>query len=66
MSEQTEWRRTEYEPAPEGVVVSTKIDDEQGVRNVTTLKRQGNLWFVPDGEMYVYYRPTHWRPVQPH
>lgn len=46
---------------PEGVVVMTKIDDENGVRNEGTLKRVGNLWWVPDGSMYVYYRPTHYR-----
>lgn len=39
----------------------TKVDDEKGVRNEQELKRQGNLWFVPDGSMYVYYTPTHWR-----
>jgi len=39
----------------------TKIDDGKGVRNETTLKRQGNLWFYPDMSMYVYYTPTHWR-----
>lgn len=22
-----------------------------------------NLWFLPDGSMYVYYTPTHWRSV---
>jgi hypothetical protein len=49
--------------APDRVVVETKIDDAHGVRNVTTLKRIGNLWFVPDGSMYVYYTPTHWRPI---
>jgi hypothetical protein len=48
--------------APEGVVVMTKIDDGRGVRNVQALKRQGNLWFVPDGSMYVYYTPTHYLP----
>lgn len=47
----------------DGVVVETKIDDAGGVRNVQTLKRQGTLWFYPDGSMYVYYRPTHWREV---
>lgn len=47
--------------APNGVVVETKIDDGQGVRNITTLKRQGRLWFFPDMSMYVYYEPTHWR-----
>jgi hypothetical protein len=52
-----------------GVVVETKIDDAGGVRNVQTLKRYQrepttrSLWFVPDGSMYVYYTPTHWRPL---
>lgn len=49
--------------APDGVEVETKIDDDGGVRNVQTLKRSGNLWFVPDGSMYVYYTPTHYRPL---
>jgi hypothetical protein len=66
MDERSEWRRTEFEPAPENVVVQTKLDDEQGVRNVQTLKRRGALWWTPDGDMYVYYTPTHWREVQPH
>lgn len=25
------------------------------------LKRSGNLWFVPDGSMYVYFTPVAWR-----
>lgn len=49
--------------APEHQVVQTKIDDEHGERNVQLLKRDGGLWFVPDGSMYVYYTPTHWRPA---
>lgn len=32
-------------------------------RVVEKLKRHNNLWFVPDGSMYVYYTPTHWMPV---
>ena len=48
--------------APDKVVVETKIDDANGVRNQWTLKRDGNLWWYPDGSMYVYYKPTHWRP----
>jgi hypothetical protein len=45
----------------EGVIVKTKIDDRQGCRNEGMhLKRHGNLWFIPDGTMYVYYTPTHW------
>lgn len=47
--------------APEGVVLETKIDDADGVRNVQTLKRRGGLWWMPDDSMYVYYTPTHWR-----
>jgi hypothetical protein len=48
------------ETAPEQVVVRTKIDDVNGVRNEQDLQRQGNLWWFPDMSMYVYYRPTHW------
>lgn len=53
-----------------GEVVETKIDDQAGVRNVQTLKRYQrdpecrSLWFVPDGSVYVYYEPTHWRVIQ--
>lgn len=49
------------EDAPNDVIVMTKIDDEKGIRNETTLKRVGNLWWTPDDSMYVYYRPTHYR-----
>ena len=59
------WKETKYELPPEGVVVETKIDDERGCRNETTLKRSKNLWFFPDGSMYVYYIPTHWREIPP-
>lgn len=45
----------------EGEVVMTMIDDGDGLRNVAKLKRMGRLWFHPDGSMYVYYTPTHWR-----
>lgn len=54
----TEWRT---DLPPEGVVVETKIDDADGVRNEQPLQRIGGLWFTPDKAMYVYYRPTHWR-----
>lgn len=54
------WKNTGITAAPENVVVETKIDDHDGLRNVAELKRQGNLWFFPDGSMYVYYTPTHW------
>lgn len=54
-----EWNTTDKAPLNE--VVETKIDDERGERNHSLLKRQGRLWFVPDGSTYVYYTPTHWR-----
>lgn len=54
-----EWKTTDS--APDGIEVETKIDDAAGVRNEQTLRRRGNLWWTPNGEMYVYYTPTHWR-----
>jgi len=56
-----EWIKCENKLPPDGEVVETKIDDGQTVRNIQPLKRQGRLWFLQDGKMYVYYRPTHWR-----
>lgn len=47
----------------EGVVVNAVISDEHGLRNDAPLKRSGRLWFFPDGSMYVYYTPTHWRSL---
>lgn len=51
--------------APEGQAVMTKIDDAKGCRNKQVLRRRGSLFFFPDGSMYVYYRPTHWKPNTP-
>lgn len=50
------------ETAPEDSVVMTKIDDKDGVRNEQPLRRVDNLWWTPGKSMYVYYRPTHWKP----
>lgn len=49
--------------APENIVVMTKIDDRGGVRNEQRLKRRSNLWWLPDGAMYVYYAPTHFHHI---
>lgn len=57
------WTRTADSLPPEGEVVETKIHDASGERNVALLKRNGRLWFYPDDPMYVYYTPTHWRPI---
>lgn len=58
------WQNVNESLPPNGVVVETKIDDDKGVRNVQTLKKSGNLWWYPDGSMYVYYTPTHWRYIK--
>lgn len=57
------WEKVSDSLPEPGVVVDSKIDDENGVRNEQPLKQmQGNrLWWLPDGSMYVYYTPTHWR-----
>lgn len=55
------WTSIEVRLPPEGEVVNTRIDDANGVRNEQPLVRRGRLWFLPDGAMYVYYTPTHWR-----
>lgn len=65
------WIPVTQQAPPRDVAVETKIDDGRGVRNQTTLKLHGNLWFLPDMSMYVYYSPTHWRhlpnaPALPH
>lgn len=59
-----DWTRTIDRLPAEGEVVDTKISDANGERNEQQLKRQGNLWFHPSGDMYVYYTPTHWKPRQ--
>ena len=60
MENNTQWQP--ISTAPDKEIVETKIDDHKGVRNIQLLKRDGGLWWVPDGSMYVYYAPTHWRP----
>jgi len=55
------WKLVTEEKPPKGIIVNTKIDDEKGERNKQPLKFDGSLWWHPDGKMYVYYTPTHWR-----
>jgi hypothetical protein len=59
----SKWKPIYESLPPQGVVVLTKVDDHEGVRNMQPLKRQGRLWFLQDGSMYVYYTPTHWQPT---
>lgn len=58
-----DWRNTKMEKPPLGLIVDTKIEDHKGVRNEQQLKLVNNLWFVPDGSIYVYYEPTHWKLI---
>lgn len=51
------------ETSPEGVLVMTKVHDHKGERLVQPLRRSGRLWFVPSGDAYIYYEPTHWRLI---
>ena len=45
---------------PDGELVNTLSPG--GLQQL--LKRQGRLWFVPDGSMYVYYVPAFWMPCE--
>lgn len=56
-----DWVNTSVIKPREGEIVDTKIDDDKGVRNNQPLKWMLGKWFTPDGAMYVYYTPTHWR-----
>jgi hypothetical protein len=60
----SEWTSTAHALPPDGELVLTKIDDANGVRNEQPLRRSGRLWFVEDGSIYVYYTPTHWKPLK--
>lgn len=62
MSKNDGWIPTHVGLPVNDTVVLTKIEDKDGERNVQKLRRRNNLWFVPDGSMYVYYTPTHWKP----
>lgn len=57
------WISVQEQLPEEGVIVITKIDDENGVRNIQKLTRKGNMWFLPDLSVYVYYTPTHWKSL---
>lgn len=58
-----DWIEISADMPPNGTTVMTKIDDKDGQRNVAALTRQSGLWYFPDASMYVYYRPTHFRPL---
>jgi len=51
------WNKTATSLPEENVVVNTMSPGGLEQR----LKRQGSLWFTPDGSMYVYYTPEFWK-----
>jgi hypothetical protein len=55
------WISCEEAMPKDGLTVLTKVEDERGLRNIQKLKLNGRLWWLADGSMYVYYRPTHWQ-----
>lgn len=55
----SKWTRTDSLLPPESVEVETM--DNEG--NTSILVRKGNLFFLPDLSMYVYYVPVRWREV---
>lgn len=59
------WVKCSDRLPPTDMDVETKIDDERGVRNIAPLRRHSNLWWFTDMSMYIYYSPTHWRPLPP-
>lgn len=59
----SEWVNVNDKLPPDDFTVDTIIFDREGDRNHQKLKRRDNLWFFPDGSMYVYYTPTHWREI---
>ncbi len=63
MHDEQAWKRVAEFQTPENVPVLTKIDDAQGCSNERVLVRRGRLYWTEDKVMYVYYTPTHWRPI---
>jgi hypothetical protein len=68
-----EWKS--IDSAPEGVEIMTRITDpdtgefwnEQSLVKRTRIPGETNpLFWFPDGSMYVYYTPTHWKPIVGH
>ncbi|MDD3644378.1 MAG: hypothetical protein PHR19_02500 [Bacteroidales bacterium] len=56
-----EWIKCSDRLPKECLIVETKIDDNDGLRNEQDLKIIGSLWWLADNSVYVYYKPTHWR-----
>lgn len=57
------WTRCEHILPPNGVVVQTKLDEDDGVYIERLAKRHETFWFMTSGAVYMFYTPTHWRPL---
>ncbi len=58
------WTSFRFKKPPENILIDTKIDDQHGVRNEQQLIRIGNLYFLEDRSIYVFYTPTHWKHIE--
>lgn len=54
------WHMIEHSLPDEGIEV--EVISPGGIE--TTLKRNGRLWFDPDGSMYMYWTPMFWREIE--
>jgi hypothetical protein len=55
------WYNTEKDLPP---VEGKLLECTTPTGDVVELKRSGNLYFIPDSSMYVYYKPVMWRYKQ--
>lgn len=55
-----DWISLKHQLPPNGVIVNTMNSAGQ----ITELKHQDRLWFIPDGSVHVYYEPQFWKPIQ--
>jgi hypothetical protein len=53
------WRKYVFAPG-EAIFDAGCLTD---IVNFLILRRRGRLWFFSDMSMYVYYDPTHWKPI---
>jgi len=65
------WKSIKNHKPPQNKVINTCILEEkenhkvsqEHTRNECNLILDGNLWWLSDRSMYVYYNPTHWKEV---
>lgn len=52
-----------YNQPNQDEVVETCVIDEGGQRMESKHLWRNYRWWTPDGEMYIYYNPTHWKRI---